>query len=164
VAHCILNQNVRVAGGAHYPAVIDEVVDALRTHRVGLVQMPCPEFTFAALNRPAGTREDYDTPRFRRHCAKIAGSIADQVDQYAKNGFQVLAVLGIERSPSCGVEQTTTRPDGPNGEAEATSGQGIFIEELQREFDSRHLQVPFKGLDWRRVSKDVEELEGLLPP
>ncbi|MEM3045776.1 MAG: 2-thiouracil desulfurase family protein [Candidatus Bathyarchaeia archaeon] len=162
VAHCILNQNVRVAGGAHYPAMIDEVVDLLKAHRVGLVQMPCPEFSFAGLNRPPRTKEEYDTHSFREHCAKIAGQIVDEADEYVRNGFKVLAFLGVERSPSCGVKQTTTRPDGSKGEAKATSGQGILTEGLRRELSSRHLQIPFRGVDWKNIPKLVEEIQGLL--
>jgi len=160
-AHCILNQNVRVQGGAHYPAMIDEVVELLKARSIGVVQMPCPEFAFAGLNRSVATKEEYDTPSFRAHCAKIAALMADQAEEYVRNGVQVLAVLGVERSPSCGVEQTTTRPDSPKAQAKATSGQGVFIEELRREFSLRHLQVPFRGVDWRTISRTVEELEGL---
>lgn len=162
LSHCILNQNVRYTGGAHHAAVMEEVVDVLRMGGVGFVQMPCPEFALAGVNRPAASKEMYDTPRFREICASIAVSIADQAEEYAESGFAVLALLGIERSPSCGVKQTTTRPRSGGGVATVTKGRGILIEELQREFATRHLQIPFRGLDWRRTAQDLEELRALL--
>jgi len=164
IAHCILNQNVRYAGGAHYPAMIDEVIDVLKAHRVGLVQIPCPEFTFAGLNRSQRTKEEYDTPGFREHCERIAAQMADEVEEYARSGFKVLAVLGVERSPTCGVEQTTTRLGVREGETRETTGRGVLIEELGREFTSRHLQVPLEGVDWRKLPEDVERLAKLLSP
>ena len=146
VAHCILNQNSRVRGIAYYAGMINEIVDVIRKHEVGIIQMPCPELIYAGLLRPSQTKEQYDTLAFRRHCRQIASSTADQVEEYVRNGLKVLAVLGVEGSPTCGVEP----------------GSGILIEELQSELKKRKIEVSMKTVSPRYASQDVAWLEKIL--
>jgi len=147
VAHCILNQNSRVLGIAYYPGMINEIVDVLRKYEVGIVQMPCPELTYAGLLRGSQTIEQYDTPAFRRHCRQIASGIADQVKEYSRNGFKVLAVLGVDGSPTCGVGENS---------------QGILMEELLSELKERKVAVPMKGVGHKRAGQDAVWLEKVL--
>ncbi|KPV61686.1 MAG: hypothetical protein AOA66_1656 [Candidatus Bathyarchaeota archaeon BA2] len=147
VAHCILNQNSRVLGIAYYPGMIKEIVDVLRKCEVGVVQMPCPELTYAGLLRGIQTKEQYDTPAFRRYCRQIASGIADQVQEYSRNGFKVLAVLGVDGSPTCGVDETSP---------------GILIEELQSKLKERKVAVPMKGVRHKYASQDAAWLEKIL--
>jgi len=102
VAHCILNQNSRVQGIAHYNGMINEIVDVIRKHEVGIIQMPCPELTHAGLLRPSQTKEQYDTPAFRRHCKQIASSTADQVEEYVRNGFKFWLFLAWRAAQPAG--------------------------------------------------------------
>jgi len=147
VAHCILNQNSRVQGKAYYAGMINEIVDVMRRHEVGIIQMPCPELTYAGLLRPSQTREQYDTPAFRKHCRQIASSTADQVEEYVRNGFKVLAILGVEGSPTCGVEEANL---------------GILMEELQSELKKRKVEVPMKGVSHTSAGQDATWLEKIL--
>lgn len=169
VAHCILNQNSRVLGIAYYPGMINEIVDVLRKYEVGVIQMPCPELTYAGLLRWSQTKEQYDTPAFRRHCKRIASGIADQVQEYSRNGFKVLAVLGVDGSPTCGVDETPTgykggySPKPPSiKEAKFTKASGLLIEELQSELKERKVAVPMKGVRHARANQDAAWLEKIL--
>ncbi len=169
VAHCILNQNSRVLGIAYYPGMINEIVDVLRKYEVGVIQMPCPELPYAGLLRWSRTKEQYDVPAFRRHCRQIASRIVDQVQEYSRNGFKVLAILGVDGSPTCGVDETSTGYKGgylpklaPSQEAKFTKASGIFIEELQSELNERKIAVPIKGVRDTRASQDATWLEKLL--
>ena len=146
VAHCILNQNSRVQGIAYYAGMINEIVDVIRKHEIGIIQMPCPELTYAGLLRSNQTKKQYDTPAFRGHCRQIASSTVDQVEEYVRNSFKVLAVLGLEGSPTCGV--------GPDS--------GILIEELQPELKKRKIEVPMKSVSHKYASQDVAWLERIL--
>ncbi|MBE0511797.1 DUF523 domain-containing protein [Candidatus Bathyarchaeota archaeon] len=152
VAHCVLNQNSRVQGIAYYAGMINEIVDVIRKHEVGIIQMPCPELTYAGLLRPSQTKEQYDTPAFRRHCRQIASSTADQVEEYVRNGFKVLVILGVEDSPTCGVEETSFRE----------ANLGILMEELQSELKKRKAEVPMKGIKRTYASEDALWLEKIL--
>jgi predicted secreted protein len=149
VAHCILNQNSRVQGKAHYAGIINEIIDVIRKNEVGIIQMPCPELTYAGLLRPSQTKEQYDTPAFRRHCRQIASSTADQVEEYVGNGFKVLAILGVEGSPTCGVGKTSIQ--------EANSG--ILVEELRSELMKRKVEVIMKGVRHAYASQGAQWLE-----
>jgi len=146
-AHCILNQNSRVLGIAYYPGMINEIVDVLRKYEVGVIQMPCPELIYVGLLRESQTKEQYDTPAFRRYCRQVASGIADQIEEYLKNGFKVLAVLGVDGSPTCGVDKTS---------------MGIFMEELQSELKERKVAVSMKGVGHARASQDAAWLEKIL--
>jgi len=147
VAHCILNQNSRVQGRAYYAGMINEIVDVIRKYGVGVIQMPCPELTYAGLLRPSQTRKQYDTPAFRMHCRQIASSTANQVEEYVRNGFKVLAILSVEGSPTCGVEEANL---------------GILMEELQSEMKKRKVEVPMKSVSHISAGQDAVWLEKIL--
>jgi predicted secreted protein len=146
LAHCVLNQNSRVAGLAYYPGAVEEIVNFLIKHDVGMVQMPCPEVMYDGLSRKTRTKEQYETPRFRSLCRRIARSIARLIQEYMRNGFRVLAVLGVEGSPSCGVEAPV----------------GIFVEELKKELKKREITVPFHELNLKATAIDVRWLKNII--
>src|SRR3954469_25018458 len=110
VAHCVLNQNSRVVGGASCPGVYSPFVDELRKQGWELAQMPCPELAFAGLNRFWAVREQYDTLAYRRHCRRIAATVAGAVQARLARGDEVL-LIGLEGSPSLGVRVTSSDPD-----------------------------------------------------
>jgi len=148
VAHCILNQNSRVLGGAHYSAVVNEVVDFLRRHEVGYLQMPCPELTFAGLKRSPKTKPEYDTPNYRRHCRRIAISTVRTLKEFVKGNVAVVALLGIKNSPSCNVSNSE-------------DGTGILMEELLEEIESINIHPATRTIDASKIVTDVEWLEKL---
>ena len=149
VVHCILNQNSRVSGLAYYPAMIDEIVEVLKRHDVSFLQIPCPELIYAGVQRPRQTKEEYDTPRYRKHCRQIAVSMCSQLEELTRNGTRIIALLGVKGSPSCGVGKLS-------GET------GILIEELARELERRELKTLMRALDFYRISADVKWLEGIM--
>ncbi len=149
VVHCVLNQNSRVSGLAQYHAVIDEVVDLLRKHDVGFLQMPCPELTFAGAQRPRRTREEYDAPDYRRHCRQIVASTVKQVGEFIQEGVRVLAALGIGNSPSCGV-------------GDSVEETGILMEELLHELKKRRLDIPVHAINTSKITADMIWLEEVL--
>jgi predicted secreted protein len=149
VAHCLLNQNSKVGDGAHCAGVYSPIVDVLRERGWRIEQMPCPELAFTGLNRFWAVREQLDTPAYRRHCRRLATAVADMIAVRAERGEDIVLV-GVEGSPSMGVHITSSdparggRPEWPEGTAELTSGEGIFIEELRQELGRRGI-VPGLG-------------------
>jgi predicted secreted protein len=147
VAHCLLNQNAKVAGGARCPGVYSPLVDVLRERGWELEQMPCPELAFAGLQRFWAVREQYDTLAYRRHCRRIAAAVAGAVATRLERGDEVVLV-GLEGSPSMGVRVTSSdperggRPEWPDGSPELSPGRGILIEELLSELTERGLPAP----------------------
>ena len=149
VAHCILNQNSRISGSAHRPAIADEVVNVLNSHRVGFLQMPCPELTFEGAGRSPKTRQEYDTPSYRRHCQQIASSIVSMLKEFVRGGVEVIALLGIKNSPSCDVGRSKDET-------------GILMEEFLALTKRGDIQLTTRAIDVSGMAPDVEWLERLL--
>ena len=147
VAHCVLNQNSKVGDGAICAGVYSPIIDVLREKGWRIEQMPCPELAFAGLNRFWAVREQYDTAAYRRHCERLATAVADVIALRVDRGEDVV-LIGVEGSPSMGVTITSSdprrggRPEWPDGTPEHVSGEGIFIEELRRELNSRGIGMP----------------------
>jgi len=151
VAHCILNQNSRACGLAEKSSVITEIVEFLVHNDLGIVQMPCPELAYAGVSRTPQTREQYDTATFRKHCKKFAEELATQVQEYEKSGIRLKIVLGIDRSPSCGVNETLNMKT-----------SGIFMEELHSALAKRKITVPFYAIGSGHLSQDLINLKKLI--
>lgn len=162
-AHCILNQNSRVLGLAERSCAITEIVEFLIRSDLGIIQMPCPELSCAGVLRRGQTKDQYDNAMFRRHCRKIAKEIVDQIGEYAKSGINAKMVIGVDGSPSCGVNKTSTgNPCKNMAEHERVKGSGILIEELHLALRKRKISIPFYGIRYERLPEDLAMMERLL--
>ena len=153
LAHCALNQNAISDGTANAPALLEEVVAIIQAAGdVGVVQMPCPELHCLGLDRgdrlgasrPVTVENtriraalEKDGPR--QELERLAAQVVYQIRQYRDSGFQVLGIVGMNRSPSCGVD--TTSADGREVE-----GQGLFMARIAALLDEAGIQVPRIGL------------------
>lgn len=168
VAHCILNQNAISDGTADFPGTDEALVRRLLEAGVGLVQLPCPELNGLGLDRgdPEGANRPVivENTRIRsalgqaapaRILAGLVEQAVFQVEQYRRHGFQVLGVVGIDRSPSCGVETTSDR------DAEV-SGRGVFLEALAAELMHRGIDLPMIGVKASQPAASLARLEALL--
>ncbi len=152
VAHCVLNQNAKIDQCAHYPGAMKEIVETVLNSGAGMVQMPCPELLCLGLDRQADlsaarTVESEDDrvalrmrePDVRARCAGIARDLSALVEEYRKHGFDVVGVIGINGSPTCGVEISWA-----NG-AEIP-GPGVLIEELRRTLKDSGVALRMRGV------------------
>jgi len=136
VAHCLLNQNAKASEGAYCQGISAPVLDALRDQGWRIEQMPCPELAFAGLNRWWMVREQLDTVGYRRHCRKLADTIAARIAVHTWQGRPVV-LIGVDGSPSMGVHITLSdptcggRPAGSTAQPDLVPGEGILIEELR---------------------------------
>jgi predicted secreted protein len=172
IAHCLLNQNSKVEGGALRAGMWEPVIQLLREHDYTIRQMPCPELAFGGARRFWGVREQFDTPLYRKHCRRLATLVASVMEQHVQAGDDVV-VIGIDSSPTMGVDFTTSAPDWA-GKPEIDEsrdlyvrGDGIFMEELRAQIESRGLPMPrmtgirhwFPGYD---PDEERRRLEALL--
>jgi predicted secreted protein len=167
VAHCVFNQNAKIDRCAHYPGMAREIVDALMNAGIGIVQMPCPELLHLGLDRQvdpgaAVTVESEDTRVAQRMneeparalCREIAAGFVYQIREYKKNGFEVLGVIGINGSPTCGVE--TNWADG-----EEQNAPGVFIRALSAALEEAGITLPMRGVKVYQPEKAVEAILAL---
>ena len=161
IAHCILNQNSISDGTAVFPAAFKDVIKIFLDAGIGIVQMPCPELCCLGLNR--GNNDGADVPvvientRIRKEMQKgeARKSLMAQVDyvmkqitEYNTYGFEIIGIIGANRSPNCGVETTSDF----NKEI---SGKGIFMSELSNRINAENLNIPMLGI---KSSDNVPEL------
>lgn len=163
VAHCILNQNSVVNGIARFSGMIKDVVQIFLDKDIGIIQLPCPELLFAGSQRNKMRRDGYDTPEFRDHCNRILIDIFKQIEDYTSNGYKILCIIGIARSPSCGVKTTRTTVHRKNGKTYGRSmkGKGIFMGCLATELKKRSYNIPLIEIPWS-FGEDKQETGKLL--
>ena len=163
VVHCILNQNSRVLGVAERSSMITGIVELLMRNDIGIVQMSCPELTYAGVSRKPQTKHQYDTPMFRSHCKKIAEEIVDQIQDYAKCGINTEIIIGADGSPSCGVSETSKESSYENtSNHRKVKDSGILIEQLCLALKKRKISIPFYGIEYKRLPEDLAKIEKML--
>jgi predicted secreted protein len=145
VAHCILNQNSRVFGLAERSSAIAEIVEFLILNDMGIIQMPCPELTYAGILRKSQTKNQYGDAKFRKHCKKIAEENVEQIQEYSKGKIKTRIIIGVDGSPSSGITDS-----------------GILIEELRSMLKKKRFTVPFYGIRYERLSEDLNNLEKMI--
>ena len=152
LAHCLLNQNAISDGTAVCPAAFGELIQLLLDHEVGVVQMPCPELCCLGLDRgdPQGAERPVVVENTRIRAALGAPEAAAQLDrlmdhvmlqirEYRRHGFTVVGIVGVNRSPSCGVDTTSDRD-------RELPGQGVFLARLTAALDTAGLSIPVVGV------------------
>ncbi len=135
IPHCILNQNSIVPGLARRPSMVKEIVDILSRYDIGIIQLPCPETMYLGLRRFWQVKEQYSCSGFRYFCYRLAKQVFRYVYEFIRCGYELVLVLGIAGSPSCGIFETTSSSEWFGNPARATSksrvrGSGVFMEEL----------------------------------
>ena len=113
VSHCILNTASKVV---LYNQDEIDAEEALRLkfmrkvieNGVQVIQLPCAEFSLYGAKRWGHVSDQFDNIFFRNHCRQILTPIINQLIEYLDNPefFEVLGIIGIDGSPSCGVDYT----------------------------------------------------------
>lgn len=172
VAHCILNQNSKLAGWAYYPGAVTNIAYPLMGSGYGIIQLPCAELLYLGLNREFAqdtntTDGKADTEighrmndtRRRALCRKLLEDSFLQVDQYRKHGFETVGIIGSNGSTTCGAE--TTWADGRE-----IPGPGVLIQLLQDWLKQRGMHVRATGIkayDPEKALTIVTEFLGSIP-
>ena len=69
----------------------------------------------------------------------LVSQIMQQILEYHKYGFEIIGIIGANRSPNCGVDTTSDN----NMEV---PGKGLFMEALATQLIKEHLSIPMIGL------------------
>jgi predicted secreted protein len=160
VPFCTLSQAFHARGLVKYEwqGSIKPIIDILTERDVNIVQMPCLETFFYGFEKglarePAG-RKHYDTPEFRSFCRSKAEETFRMISGITQNGYSVVAILGMENSPSCAVNmQYPPRPGG---------NEGFYTEELQNLLKQAGLQIPYIGINRRSINPTLERIKAAL--
>jgi predicted secreted protein len=159
VAHCFLNINTRFPEGSAFAGTDLPVIETLLRKGVGMIQMPCPEFSCLGLEKDrAGMLPESEL----RFCYRTqAAGVVDQIEQYLDHGYEIAGIIGMNPSPSCGVEVAKGKGKflGRDEDISEKEGPGLFIEELLSVMKKRRIRsLPLFGV--RRIltgESDAEE-------
>ena len=126
--------------------------------------MECPEFSLYGNPRPPRSKDDYDTPGFKERCREIAERACDLMEHCLEGGgapeIRIVAVVGVENSPSCGVSMVSRTV---GGESVSRPGQGHLMEALEAGMRRRGLFTPLIGVSLKPGEREerLRELEAL---
>ena len=177
VSHCLLNENTRYLGGAFRRGCVDELVDSFQQEGLGIYQMRCPEQLAWG-----GVLKRYLLPFYGskgtilyrlRHVLlplfllytrwvywRLAKEVVRDIEDYLRSSFEVVGIVGVGGSPSCGVwskldmrcslETVAGCPLAKcdrhlvNEGAVAAclrDGEGLFIAAIQRRLRRKHITI-----------------------
>ncbi len=164
VSHCILNTSSKVISNNstenqkeadHREKLMNYVIK----NNIQLIQLPCPEFLVYGSRRWGHVKEQFDHPFFRKQCKEMLIPVVMQLKEYAScpERFEVLAIVAIDGSPSCGSRLTcrgdwggelSDCPDFDNKirSLHLANGSGIFMEEVKKLLAEENLDIPIKDL------------------
>lgn len=57
------------------------------------------------MSRPGRTREQYEYPEFLELCNRLADETLAQVSEYQRCDYEIVGLVGVAGSPSCGVSE-----------------------------------------------------------
>lgn len=146
VPHCILNQSVRPdkPGG-----LAKEIVKFFAEADIGIIQLPCPEAEFGSkLSKQSAYR-------YRECCRRISLNILEEVKKYMNRNYNVLGILGVEFSQTCGVYRIERG-------SKIVPGKGVLTEELERGMENDRLQIPIISVNLNNIFSSLEKLNLLI--
>ena len=65
--------------------------------------------------------------------------VISQIIEYHKHGFKILGIVGINRSPSCGVDTTSN-------DNKEIGGAGVFVTRIKSALATCNLSIPVIGI------------------
>lgn len=156
VPFCLLAQAYQAQGIVKYEwkSSIKPFVKLLIDNDINIIQMPCAESTFNnnLIREPMGISK-YDTKDFNNHCEHLANEVAKEMKQIIESNYKVIAVLGIEQSPSCCVNYIYTNHGNVNR-------KGLFMEKLYDKI--KEYNIPIIGINRRHINKSLKQLEEII--
>jgi predicted secreted protein len=131
ISHCWLNINTRFPEGCAFEGANVPLIKTLLDSGLGIIQMPCPEYECLGLEKQLYGEIIKD--ELRTCFRKSASIVAKQIKDYQDMGFEIVGVLGMNPSPSCGVGVAKGKCTmlGTGRDTSEQMESGIFIEELE---------------------------------
>lgn len=156
VPFCLMAQAYQAQGIVKYEwkSSIKPFMNLLLEKDINIIQMPCAESTFnnSLIRSPKGIAS-YNTKEFKDHCEQLSSLVFNQIENIINSGYEILAILGIEQSPSCCVNYIYTNKGMENR-------SGLFIEKLKEK--TIKYNIPYIGINRKYINKSYKELKNIL--
>lgn len=156
VPFCLMAQAYQAQGIVKYEwtSSIKPFMNVLLENDINIIQMPCAEAEFGnnLIRMPKGISK-YNTEEFNIHCEKLADKVANQISNILKSNYKIVAILGIEQSPSCCVNYIYTN----NG---MENRMGLFMQKLYEKI--KDYDIPIIGINRKYIKKSLNKLKDVL--
>lgn len=156
IPFCLIAQAYQAQGIVKYEwkSSIRPFIDLILDYDINIIQMPCAETEFknSLIREPKGITK-YDTVDFNNHCESLANKVAKQIKDLVESNYEVVAILGIEQSPSCCVDYIYTNKG-------MEKRMGLFMQKLHENI--KGLNIPVIGINRKHINKSLKKLKELL--
>ncbi len=204
VSNCLLNQNCRFPGIATREGNILEIIEPLLKKGIGIEQLPCLEcmgwggVSRRSIFRFLPTIKKYHDSKlfpiikllvkiwywnYKRLCKKAAKKVATEIKDYKNSDYEILGIIAMNDSPTCGVTQTIDflrsifkykefdfkleDLEYPKLEKMKeiipkllVEGQGTFMHELLVKLKKLKINIKIVGFDpWHNFYEEVEKIK-----
>lgn len=172
ISHCLFNVNSKVGKLANYEGCLEDLIVPLIQRGYGFIQLPCPELLYG-LRRWGQVKDQYDTPYYRKHIQKLLEPILDQLIDYKNNDYEICGCIGVDGSPSCGVN-FTCRGDNWQGEVGAidtmdalqdvltslkkVSEKGVLMEEFDSLLNHEKINLNYFAIDEMNPDASIQNI------
>lgn len=155
VPFCLMAQAYQAQGIVKYDwkGTIKPIMQLLIDNEINIIQMPCAESLYknSLIREPKGLFK-YDTEEFNNHCNDLAETVFNEINNIINSGYEVIAILGIEHSPSCCINYIYTN----NG---MEKRKGLFIDKLFKRLQKENIEIPMIGINRKYLNKSIKELK-----
>lgn len=169
VAHCILNVNAKVYGIAQCPSGATDLIKLLMDNGYGIIQLPCIEQAMCGIMRWGTVKNQLDFPAFRDRCHELLNPIVNQIKDFANNGYKICGIIGVDGSPTCGVDYTCIgdwygevdekfHVIEKSKTAKIIPGKGVMICVLRELLARQSLDIPFFAIDEMSFASGYQDL------
>ena len=161
IPFCSICQAFQAKGIVKYDwkASINPIIQELLDNDINIIQMPCPESQFGGykngIKREPKGQKYYNTPEFKELCDKLASETTEKIKAIINNDYKILAIFGIEMSPSCAINYQYTNRGMVNE-------PGFFMEQLKKSLRQENLDIPFIGINRKHINKSLQQLKDLI--
>ncbi len=171
VANCLLNVNAKVEGIAEIGGAAP-LIGKLIEKGYGIIQLPCIEMAMFGTQRWGVVYQQCDFAGFRDKCRELLAPIVGQLLDYDRHGYEIAAIIGMDGSPTCGVNLTVEGSWGGEfnevndylkkiDEIKEAGHMGVMMEELASMLKERRLEIPFYAVDEKAMSSGDDVLKML---
>ena len=153
--------NVKIVNNSQISTIVNQTkelslarTELLINNNINIIQMPCAESSFNdnLIRNPAGLSK-YNNNEFNNHCEILAENTAKQIKNVINSGYKIIAILGIEQSPSCCVNYIYTN----HGNEKR---KGLFIDKLAKKVQKYN--IPIIGINRKYINKSLSQLNELI--
>ncbi len=156
IPFCLMVQAYQAKGIVKYEwkSSIRPFIDLLLDNDINIIQMPCAEAEFknSLIREPKGISK-YDIEEYNKHCEELAHKVSNQIRNIISSNYEVIAILGIEQSPSCCVNYIYTNRG-------MEKRMGLFMQKLYKGI--KDLDIPIIGINRKYINKSLNELSEII--